>query len=110
MGSEFGQWNEWTHASSLDWHLPAGAPHAGLSRFVEDLNHFYRDEPALHEVDFDAAGFEWIDCNDHESSVISLIRRAADPDDWVVVVLNWTPLVRYGYRVGVPEPGTTRSG
>jgi len=105
MGSEFGQWDEWTHASSLDWHLTALPPHVGLSRFVEDLNHFYREEPALHEVDFEPAGFEWIDCNDYESSVISLIRRARDPNDWVVAVLNWTPLVRYAYRVGVPEAG-----
>jgi 1,4-alpha-glucan branching enzyme len=105
MGSEFGQWHEWTHASSLDWHLAGSAPHSGISRFVEDLNRFYRDEPALHEVDFEPAGFEWIDCNDYESSVISLVRRAKDANDWIVAVLNWTPLVRYNYRVGVPEAG-----
>jgi 1,4-alpha-glucan branching enzyme len=105
MGCEFGQWQEWSHERSLDWHLLDGPLHAGLQRFVEDINHRYTAEPALHEVDFNAAGFEWIDCNDHEASVISLIRRAADPSDWLVVVLNWTPIVRHGYRIGVPEAG-----
>jgi 1,4-alpha-glucan branching enzyme len=105
MGNEFGQWNEWTHAASLDWHLTSEMPHAGISRYVEDLNHLYRTEPALYELDFEAAGFAWIDCNDHESSVISLIRRGRRPEEWVVVALNWTPLVRYNYRIGVPEPG-----
>ena len=105
MGGEFGQWNEWSHESSLDWHLLDADLHAGLQRFVEALNALYRREPALHEVDFDAAGFEWIDCNDYESGVISLIRRARDSGDWIVAVLNWTPIVRQGYRVGVPEAG-----
>ncbi len=105
MGSEFGQWQEWSHERSLDWQLLESPLHAGLQRFVTDLNQCYSAEPALHEVDFEQAGFEWIDCNDHEASVISLIRRAADPDDWLVVVLNWTPIVRHGYRIGVPEAG-----
>jgi 1,4-alpha-glucan branching enzyme len=106
MGLEFGQWHEWSHERSLDWHLiDAGPLHRGVQRFVEDLNHRYTSEPALYQVDFAADGFEWIDCNDHESSVISLIRRATDPADWVVIVLNWTPLVRQGYRIGVPEAG-----
>ena len=106
MGLEFGQWHEWSHERSLDWHLIDSGPlHRGVQRFVEDLNHRYTSEPSLHQVDFAAAGFEWIDCNDHESSVISLIRRATDPDDWLVIVLNWTPLVRQGYRIGVPEAG-----
>jgi 1,4-alpha-glucan branching enzyme len=72
---------------------------------VQDLNHLYRREPALHEVDFVPAGFEWIDCNDHEASVISLIRRAADANDWVIAIFNWTPIAREGYRVGVPVAG-----
>jgi hypothetical protein len=72
---------------------------------VQDLNALYQRQPALYEIDFEPGGFEWIDCNDHEASVISLIRRAADPEDWVVAVLNWTPIVRHGYRVGVPAPG-----
>jgi len=105
MGSEIGQWQEWNHDGSVDWEAAGHPPHAGLQKFVEDLNALYRARPALHEVDFAPPGFEWIDCNDNESSVISLIRRAADPGDWVVVVVNWTPIVRQGYRIGVPEAG-----
>ena len=106
MGLEFGQWHEWSHERSLDWHLlDSGSINRGVQRFVEDLNHRYTAEPSLHQVDFAADGFEWIDCNDHESSVISLIRRAADPTDWIVIVLNWTPMVRHNYRIGVPEAG-----
>jgi 1,4-alpha-glucan branching enzyme len=75
---------------------------------VGDLNRAYRAERALHEVDFEAAGFAWIDCNDWESSVISFVRRAHDPHDFVVVVLNWTPVVRFSYRIGVPEAGYYR--
>jgi 1,4-alpha-glucan branching enzyme len=108
MGGEFGVWREWDHADSLDWDLLAQPLHGGLQRFVRDLNELYTRERALHEVDFEPAGFEWIDCNDHESSVISLIRRAKDPRDFVVVVLNFTPVVREGYRIGVPEPGFYR--
>ena len=105
MGAEIGQWREWDHDGSIDWHLLDQPLHGGLRRFVGDLNRIYREQSSLHQVDFAAAGFEWIDCNDNDSSIISLIRRAADPDDWVVVVLNWTPIVRQGYRVGVPEAG-----
>jgi 1,4-alpha-glucan branching enzyme len=105
MGSEFGQWGEWRQAGSLDWHLSSDPRHGGLQKFVEDLNHLYRREPALYEVDFEPTGFEWIDCNDHESSVISLVRRGRDTNDWVAAILNWTPIVRYDYRIGVPEPG-----
>jgi 1,4-alpha-glucan branching enzyme len=105
MGNEFGQWREWNHDDSLDWSVTSQPLHGGLQRFVQDVNHLYRREPALYEVDFAQAGFEWIDCNDHEGSVISLIRRAADPDDWLMAVFNWTPIVREGYRVGVPVAG-----
>ncbi len=105
MGSEFGQWREWNHDTSLDWHLLGDGLHGGLQRFVADLNRLYQAEPALYQVDFAAQGFEWIDCQDHEASVISLIRRAADPGDWLAAALNWTPLPRHGYRIGVPEPG-----
>ncbi len=105
MGCEFGQWREWSEASSLDWHLLEYEPHGGLLRFVEDLNRLYASEPAFYERDFDPAGFEWIDCTDSEASVISLIRRGSSPDDWIVVVVNWTPVVRTGYIVGVPDPG-----
>ncbi len=105
MGDEFGQTREWHHDDSLDWSALDQPLHAGLQRFVQDLNALYRREPALYQVDFDAPGFEWIDCHDYESSTISLIRRATDRTDWVLAVLNWTPIAREGYRLGVPEPG-----
>ena len=105
MGNEIGQWREWNHDDSIQWSLLDEPMHAGLQRFVQDANAVYRMEPALYECDFEPAGFEWIDCNDHESSVISLIRRAKDSRDWVVAVVNWTPILRTGYRVGVPEAG-----
>jgi 1,4-alpha-glucan branching enzyme len=108
MGLEFGQWSEWRHDVSLDWHLTDEPLHGGLQRCVADLNHAYRAERALHEVDFEGSGFSWIDCNDWDSSVISFVRRARDPRDFVVAVLNWTPVVRHGYRIGVPEPGFYR--
>jgi 1,4-alpha-glucan branching enzyme len=109
MGCEFGQWREWNHDASLDWHLLDHPLHAGLQRFVEDLNGLYARERALHEIDFESPGFEWIDCNDYESSLISLMRRGGDErEPPVVAVLNWTPLVRESYRVGVPEPGYYR--
>ena len=72
---------------------------------MQDLNALYRREPALYQADFDPAGFEWIDCNDHEASTIALVRRAANPADWLLAVLNWTPVARTTYRVGVPEAG-----
>jgi 1,4-alpha-glucan branching enzyme len=72
---------------------------------VADINRLYASQPSLYEVDFEAAGFDWIDCNDSDSSVIAFVRRARDPHDWVLVVLNWTPIVRQSYRIGVPEPG-----
>jgi 1,4-alpha-glucan branching enzyme len=106
MGSEFGQWSEWNHDRSLDWHLLGDGPyHSGLQRLVQTLNWFYGRERAFHELDFEPAGFEWIDCNDNENSVISFIRRARDPHDSLVVLLNFTPVVREGYRIGVPEAG-----
>ena len=105
MGMEFGQWQEWRHNISLDWHLAGEPMHAGLRRCVSDLNRIYREEPALHEVDFEPSGFSWIDCNDWESSIVSFLRRGRDPRQHVIAVLNWTPVVRYDYRIGVPEPG-----
>jgi 1,4-alpha-glucan branching enzyme len=108
MGAEFGVWREWQHDDSLDWDLLQQPLHAGLHRFVADLHQLYRAEPALHQVDFDPGGFAWIDCNDSENSIISLIRRSKDGRDFVVVALNWTPVIRYDYRIGVPEPGFYR--
>ena len=109
MGGEFGQTSEWYHDASLDWHLlDMGPYHRGLQRLVQDLNALYRTEPALHEVDFDPAGFRWIDCNDWEGSVISFLRNAKDPEDFLGFVCNFTPVVRYGYRIGVPRSGFYR--
>jgi 1,4-alpha-glucan branching enzyme len=108
MGAELGEWREWNHNDSLAWHLLDEPLHAGLQRFVRDLQRLYRAEPALYEVDFEPGGFEWIDCTDNESSVIAFLRRARDPGDYVVAVLNWTPVVREHYRVGVPTPGEYR--
>ena len=105
MGSEIGQWREWDHDASLDWNLLEWPAHDGLRRLVRDLNTLYRAEPSLHQVDFEPAGFQWIDCTDSDHSVVSLIRRACDPHDFTVVVLNFTPVPRPAYRVGVPEPG-----
>jgi 1,4-alpha-glucan branching enzyme len=105
MGSEFGQWREWNHDRSLDWHLIDQPLHAGLQAWVRDLNALYAREPSLYEVDVAPAGFQWIDCNDVENSVISFVRRAKDPEDFTVVVLNFTPVPRERYRVGVPRPG-----
>jgi 1,4-alpha-glucan branching enzyme len=105
MGCEFGQDREWNYDQSLDWHALDKPLHRGLQRFVQDLNRVYRSEHAMHEVDFDPAGFQWIDCNDSENSVVSFIRRARNADDFVVSVLNFTPVPRDGYRIGVPVAG-----
>ncbi|HEX9976850.1 MAG TPA: 1,4-alpha-glucan branching protein GlgB, partial [Dehalococcoidales bacterium] len=108
MGGEFGQWREWVHDTSLDWHLLNYRPHSGLKRWVEDLNRLYRRQPPLYELDFTYAGFEWIDCNDVEQSVVSLIRKARTTSDNVLVVCNFTPIPRLNYRLGVPRPGFWR--
>jgi 1,4-alpha-glucan branching enzyme len=109
MGGEFGQTHEWYHDASLDWHLLAMGPyHRGLQQLVQDLNRLYKAEPALYQVDFEPAGFRWIDCNDWEGSAISFLRRAKDPEDFLVVVCNFTPVVRRGYRIGVPRGGFYR--
>jgi 1,4-alpha-glucan branching enzyme len=105
MGGEIGQWREWNHDSSLDWHLLEYPFHAGLQRWVEDLNRLYRQEPALHELDFDPNGFRWIDCNDHLQSTLSLIRRGRSAEDDIIAVFNFTPVPRHNYRVGAPLPG-----
>jgi 1,4-alpha-glucan branching enzyme len=108
MGGEFGQWREWNHDSSLDWHLLEDPAHAGLSRWVEEINALYRREPALHELDFDPAGFEWVDCNDAEQSVLTFLRKGRSTDDILLVVCNFTPVPRHNYRVGVPRGGYWR--
>src|SRR5579871_3188312 len=105
MGSEFGQWREWNHDRSLDWHLLDDPAHAALRRYVQALNWALNTERALHEQDFDPAGFRWIDCSDNENSVVSTIRYAKDPHDFIVMIFNFTPVPRGQYRIGVPEPG-----
>jgi 1,4-alpha-glucan branching enzyme len=105
MGGEFGQWNEWYHEASLDWHLLDSAPHRELLRLVRDLNTFYRGAPALYETDCDPAGFAWIDCNDAEQSTLSFLRTTHDQREQVAVVCNFTPVPRANYRIGVPQPG-----
>lgn len=108
MGNEFGQRDEWNHDRSLDWHLLEQAPHQGMQRWVQDLNRLYRNEPALHARDFDLSGFEWADLHDWEHSIISFYRKGGDPGDVMLVVCNFTPVVRANYRVGVPCGGLWR--
>lgn len=105
MGQEFGQWAEWSETRGLDWQLLEYPTHAGMQAWMRDLNRFYRRQPALYERDFDPAGFAWIEPNDAEQSVFSYLRFAADPSDFLVVAVNFTPEPRYGYRIGVPEAG-----
>ena len=105
MGQEFAQRDEWSEARSLDWHLLQWDSHRGIQKLITDLNHTFAAEPALHKVDFDWHGFEWIDCNDGDNSVLSFLRNGKTPDDLIVVVLNATPVVREGYIVGVPRAG-----
>ena len=108
MGGEFGQWREWNHDASLDWRLLGYEPHRQLQRYVADLNRLYQSQPALHEVDFHYSGFEWIDFHDWEQSILCFLRRAKDPQDFLVVVCNFTPVLRTDYRTGVPEDGYYR--
>jgi 1,4-alpha-glucan branching enzyme len=105
MGGEFGQWREWDHDSSLEWHLLILLPHAGLQRWVEDLNRLYRTEKAMFELDHDPAGFSWIDANDVEHSIYSFLRRARLPDEVILAVFNFTPVLQSNYRVGAPFRG-----
>jgi len=108
MGSEFGQKYEWYHEESLQWHLLEYPLHAGLLRWVEQLNRSYREEPALHVLDFSSGGFEWIDCNDSQNSVLTFIRKNHSEKDMLVVACNFTPVPRFNYRVGVPHGGIWR--
>ncbi|MBZ5699831.1 MAG: 1,4-alpha-glucan branching protein GlgB [Acidobacteriia bacterium] len=108
MGDEFGQRAEWDHETSLEWHLLEYATHRGLQTLMADLNALYSREAALHEVDFDWHGFEWLDCNDADASVLSFLRRAKQHEDFLVVVANYTPVMREDYRVAVPEQGFYR--
>jgi 1,4-alpha-glucan branching enzyme len=105
MGAEFGQWQEWRFAQSLDWHLLEYPMHQGVQKWVRDLNRVYSEQPALYEHDFDAAGFRWVSVNDADGSTLAFLRYADDPSDFVLTVCNFTPVPRQEYRVGVPEAG-----
>jgi 1,4-alpha-glucan branching enzyme len=108
MGGEFGQWNEWDHDRELDWNVLDFPTHQGVQLLVQDLNRLYATQPALHQVDFDWHGFEWMDCNDADASVLSFLRRGQNPEDFMLVVCNFTPVVRVDYRVAVPQRGFYR--
>jgi 1,4-alpha-glucan branching enzyme len=105
MGCEFGQWREWSHEESLEWHALEFPLHSGVQRWVKDLNHLYRREPALYQLDFANAGFEWIDFHDWENSIVSFLRKGKDTQDILLVVCNFTPVARKNYRIGVPRGG-----
>ena len=108
MGCEFGQWKEWDCADQLDWMLLDFESHRSLQQYVKDLNRIYISQPALHELDFSWEGFQWIDFHDVDHSIVSFIRRAKDPNEFIVAVANFTPVPREGYLVGVPAPGFYR--
>ncbi|GAB6183792.1 1,4-alpha-glucan branching protein GlgB [Thermodesulfovibrio hydrogeniphilus] len=105
MGGEIGQWDEWNHEKSLDWHLLDFSMHRGVQNWLKDLNSLYKNESALHELDFNPQGFEWIDFGDAEQSIISFIRKGKSPKDVFLIVCNFTPVPRYNYRIGVPYGG-----
>jgi 1,4-alpha-glucan branching enzyme len=105
MGGEFGQWREWNHDASLDWHLLEYPAHFALQRWVEDLNRLYRTEPALYEADGQPSGFAWIDCTDAPASVLSALRLGKDAASMMLIVVNFTPVPRHNYRVGAPRRG-----
>ncbi|HEV2967821.1 MAG TPA: 1,4-alpha-glucan branching protein GlgB [Candidatus Dormibacteraeota bacterium] len=105
MGDEFGQWREWDHDQSLDWHLLDQPMHSAMRLWVGDLNRILREEKALHELDFDPAGFSWIDVTDADQSIVSLIRRGRSAQDILVGAFNFTPVPRHNYQIGVPQAG-----
>lgn len=108
MGDEIGQRSEWRHDGTPDWHVLEYPHHKGVQTLVADLNRLYRDEPALHELDTESSGFEWVDANDSTNSVFVFMRKPASGPDRIVCVLNFTPVVRTGYRIGLPGPGYWR--
>ncbi len=108
MGGELGQWREWHHDESLEWHLLQFKPHAQLQRWVRDLNQLYRNESALHDLDFSPAGFEWVAGNDADASVLSFLRKGKKPGKVILAVCNFTPVLRTGYRIGAPYGGFWR--
>jgi 1,4-alpha-glucan branching enzyme len=105
MGAELAQWSEWSHDNSLDWHLLNYQRHTEIQRWVKALNNLYRSEPALYQLDYDPAGFEWIDANNASQSVISFVRKGKSADDVLLVICNFTPMTYFNYRTGVPRGG-----
>ncbi|NDJ77773.1 MAG: 1,4-alpha-glucan branching protein GlgB [Chloroflexi bacterium] len=105
MGQEFGQWREWSEARSLDWNLTEWTTHKSLQAWMRDLNHLYKQQPALYERDCDPGGFCWIEANDADQSIYTYVRYARDAEDFLVVACNFTPVPRRHYRIGVPQPG-----
>ena len=105
MGGEIGQWREWNHEGSVDWDFARHGNHKGLQNWVRDLNRLCAAEPALRDLDFEPAGFDWIDCNDSDQSTLSFLRFSADGNEAMAAIFNFTPVPRYGFRVGVPHPG-----
>lgn len=105
MGSEFGQWKEWQHEESLEWNSLEYSNHAGIQRWVKDLNRLYRSEPALYDLDFSADGFEWIDFQDSDNSTLSFLRKGKNSNELILIVCNFTPVPRDNYRIGVPRGG-----
>ncbi|MGM0365564.1 MAG: 1,4-alpha-glucan branching protein GlgB [Actinomycetota bacterium] len=104
MGGEFGQWSEWDHEKSLDWHLLDYPPHSSLKKLTGDLNRLYAQEKALHQLDFDSRGFEWVDCNDYKASILTYLRKSKE-GQVLLIGANFTPVPRTGYQVGVPSEG-----
>ncbi len=105
MGSDIAQWNEWNYEAEIQWDLLQWDTHNGVQKLIADLNALYRREPALYEQDFDGNGFEWIDCQSSSDSVLAYMRKARDPDDYLIICSNFTPVVRSNYRVGLPAGG-----
>jgi 1,4-alpha-glucan branching enzyme len=110
MGGEFAQWREWSEKTALDWHLCDEQEHRGVQLLTRDLNHLYSTCCALYAHDFEAKGFEWIDCNDNQQSILSFVRQDTRTETWqrLVCLFNFTPVVREGYRVGMPSAGVYR--
>jgi 1,4-alpha-glucan branching enzyme len=108
MGGEIAQRAEWSHESSVEWHLLQYGPHQGVQRLTRHLNSLLRGEPALHQLDSDPAGFEWIDANDSDNSVLTYLRKGPGERELIVVACNFTPVPRWSYRVGVPRAGHWR--
>lgn len=104
MGGEFGQWREWNHDTSLDWHVLNYPQHRGVHQWIKDLNRLYKTEKSMHELDCENAGFEWIDANDYEHSVLSFMRKDSRGNK-IIVVCNFTPVTHFSYMVGIPEAG-----